>query len=33
MKKLVASVAQFVLFDKNTQRARDELVGRIRPIL
>ena len=33
LKKLVASVAQFVLFDKNTIRSRDELVGRVTPIL
>jgi phage tail sheath protein FI len=33
MKKLIVSIAQFVLFDKNTIRSRDEFVGKITPVL
>ena len=33
LKKLIASVAQYVLFDKNTIRSRDELLGKVNPIL
>jgi uncharacterized protein len=33
LKKLIASVARFVLFDKNTIRSRDELLAKVSPIL